>query len=73
MYSSERATIKALFTVLLYPRKTTLLIVFFTFYLQDRTNIIIVVEPVGLVGKRKSAAVATAGLKAVGSRAVNRF
>ena len=73
MYSSERATIKALFTVLLYPRKTTLLIVFFTFYLQDRTNIIIVVEPVGLVGNREYAAAAAGGLKAVGNHAVNSF
>ena len=40
---------------------------------KDRTNIIIVVEPVGLVGNRKNAVIAAAGLKAVGSRAVNSF
>ena len=40
---------------------------------QDRTHIIIVVEPVGLVGNRKNAGVAADGLKAVGSRAVNCF
>ena len=41
--------------------------------MQDRTNIIIVVEPVGLVGNWEYVAVATGGLKAVGSRAVNSF
>lgn len=40
---------------------------------QDRTNIIIVLEPVGHIGKWKNPAVAVAGLKAVGSSAVNRF
>ena len=40
---------------------------------QDRTIDTIVVEPVGLIGKRKHAAVATDGLKAVGSLAVNSF
>ena len=42
-------------------------------FLQDRTNIIIAVEPVGLVGNREYTAVAADGLKAVGRRAVNRF
>ena len=36
-------------------------------FMQDRTNVIIVVEPVGLVGNRKYADVAAAGLKAVGT------
>ena len=42
-------------------------------FLQDRTNVFIAVEPVGLVGNRGYAAVAADGLKAVGSRAVNSF
>ena len=40
---------------------------------QDRTNIVIVVEPVGLVGNREYASLVAAGLKAVGSFAVNSF
>ena len=35
--------------------------------------ITLVVEPVGLVGSRRYAGVAAAGLKAVGSLAVNSF
>ncbi len=45
---------------------------FFSFR-QDRTNIIIVVVPVGVVGNRGYAALAADGLKAVGSLAVNSF
>ena len=44
-----------------------------SYFRQDRTIIIIVVEPVGLVGNREYAGVAAAGLKAVGSRAVISF
>ena len=36
-------------------------------------SITIAVEPVGLVGNREYTAVAAAGLKAVGSHAVNSF
>ena len=55
-----------LYTIRIFPAPS------FSFW-QDRTNVIIVVEPVGLVGNRKYADVAAAGLKAVGSRAVNSF
>ena len=45
-----------------------------TFLLSGRIGqILIVVEPVGLVGNRGYAASAAGGLKAVGSHAVNSF
>ena len=46
----------------------TFILILLSSFRQDRTNIIIVVEPVGLVGNRKNAGVAAAGLKAVGSK-----